>query len=73
MPPGRVLLWLLPRRKVLAWRVAQKVDAGDTGFRLGREGTWTGTQAPPGLCMVGYTSFQAMFPKVVAFLCRQPR
>jgi len=36
MPLGQVSLWLLPRRKVLAWRVAQKVDAGDTGFRLGR-------------------------------------
>ena len=32
----QVPLWPQPRKKVLAWRVAQKVDAGDTGFRLGR-------------------------------------
>lgn len=32
-----VLLWPPPRRKgLLAWRVAQKVTAGDVGFRRGR-------------------------------------
>lgn len=80
---GRVPLWPLPRRKVLAWRVAQEVGAGDTGFRLGRglgQGhrphtacAWLGAAA--GLLPADFicTGFQAVFLKVAAFLCPQMR